>query len=331
MAPLPSPPLRGVLAPYGPTWPGHQLPSPVPRPTHVPAAHTASDFGSTPGLTAAPRPVPSGGSPLPRGMDTQSSDPDHLQPQASPSFTPSTEPYLPKHLLLGTPPCAPCQVTVSVGRLEPGLAPSHGGIQQTAPGTKHHPASPQRRSVLRRGALQSFTRHPTPQHHGRRSVFPSPSSGSPSIDQRISSATRITHALRPYPQCPCSVSSSPTAVSALPAAHMSFPLAGPSSQQDPGVELLTLSWSLGLSLRGTHLLSISPLRCPSLFRNGPASFWSAWWESHHRPSFLSKTPLNWENMGSEYNYAIRWKCIMCFLLHKCFICSNSFHLYNNPT
>lgn len=109
------------------------------------------------------------------------------------------------------------------------------------------------------------------------------------------------------------------------------PLTGPSSQQDPGVELLTPSWSLGLSLHGTHLLSISPLRCPSLFRNGPASFWSAWWESHHRPSFLSKIPPNWEDMGSEYNYAIYWKCIVCFLLYKCFICINLFHLYNNPT
>lgn len=40
------------------------------------------------------------------------------------------------------------------------MASSHSSIQQTAPGTKHHPVSPQRRSVLRRGALQSFTRHP---------------------------------------------------------------------------------------------------------------------------------------------------------------------------
>lgn len=68
------------------------------------------------------------------------------------------------------------------------MAPSHGGIQQAAPGTKHHPASPQRRSVLRRGALQSFTRHPPP-HHGRETACPSPSSASPSIDPPISSAT----------------------------------------------------------------------------------------------------------------------------------------------
>lgn len=221
-------------------------------------------------------------------MDTQHLDPDHLQPRTSPSSTPPTESYLPKHLLLGTPPCAPCQVTVSVRCLEPCLAPSHGSIQQTAPGTKHHPASPQRRSVLG-GALQSFTRPPstTP---WETECFPIPRPGSPSIDQPISSATRITHAFRPYPQCPCWVSSSPAAVSA----HMSAPLAGPSSPQVPGAELLIPFGSLGLLLRRTHLLSISPLRCPSLFRNGPASFWSAWWESHHKPQFPFKGSPNGE-------------------------------------
>lgn len=53
------------------------------------------------------------------------------------------------------------------------------------------------------------------------------------------------------------------------------PLTGPSSPQVPRTELLMPSWSLGLPLHGTHLLSMSPLLCPSLFRNGPASFWSA--------------------------------------------------------
>lgn len=60
-----------------------------------------------------------------------------------------------------------------------------------------------------------------------------------------------------------------------------------------------------------HLLSISPLRCPSLFRNGPASFWSAWWESHRRLSYLSKILTNWENMKSECNNAIHQIAIMC--------------------
>lgn len=61
----------GFPTPHQPTWPGHQPPSPGPRPRHVPAAHTAFGFGSAPGQTAAPQPVPSGGSLLPRGMDTE--------------------------------------------------------------------------------------------------------------------------------------------------------------------------------------------------------------------------------------------------------------------
>lgn len=67
----PCPDATGFLTPHDPTWPGHQPPFPVPRPTPVHAAHTAFDFGSAPGQTAAPRLAPSGGSLLPRGMDTQ--------------------------------------------------------------------------------------------------------------------------------------------------------------------------------------------------------------------------------------------------------------------
>lgn len=84
-SPTPHPP--GFLTPCDSTWLGHQPPSPVPRPTHVPAAHTASDFGSAPGQTAAHQPGPSGGSLLPKDTDTHSPDPDRLQPRASPSFT----------------------------------------------------------------------------------------------------------------------------------------------------------------------------------------------------------------------------------------------------
>lgn len=91
-----------------PTWPGHQLPSPVPRPTHVLAAHRASDFGSVPGWTAAPQPVPAEDSLSPRGKDTQHPDPNHGSSYTGAPSTPSTETYLPKHLLLGTPPGAPC-------------------------------------------------------------------------------------------------------------------------------------------------------------------------------------------------------------------------------
>lgn len=68
------------------------------------------------------------------------------------------------------------------------MAPSHGGIQQAAPGTKHCPAPPQRRSVLKGGALHSFIRPPTNTMRDRVLSFPH-LSGSPSIDQPISSAT----------------------------------------------------------------------------------------------------------------------------------------------
>lgn len=71
-----------------------------------------------------------------------------------------------------------------------------------------------------------------------------------------------------------------------------------------GLSSSSLLGPLNSSFQGTHLLSISPLRCPSFFRNGPASFWSAWWESHQRPSYHSKTLTNWENMESEYSNAI---------------------------
>lgn len=92
------PPLLPVFqTPHDPTSPGHQLPSPVPRPTHVPAAHTASDFGSAPGQTEAPHFVPSGGSLLPRGMDTQSPGPDH--PSHKPAL-PSSHPH--RHTFLST-------------------------------------------------------------------------------------------------------------------------------------------------------------------------------------------------------------------------------------
>lgn len=227
----------------------------------------------------------------PLGEWTQSPDPDHLQPCTCPSFTPSTEPYLPQQLLLGTPPCAPCQVTESVRRLEPGLAPSHGGIQQTAPDTKHHPASPQRRSVLRRGALQSFTRHPPPTPR-ETECFPIPLVWEPSIDQPISSATRITHALHPHLQCPCWVSSSPAAVSA----HMPSSLIGPSSPQVPGVETSSLLGPLpSPSVGPTCCLSLRSGTLPSSGMAQPVSGVPG--GKVIRPSSLSKTPPNWENMG----------------------------------
>lgn len=62
-----------------PTWPGRQLPSPVPRPILVLAAHRVSDFGSVPGQTVAPQPVPAGDSLSPSGKDTQ--NPDQKKPR----------------------------------------------------------------------------------------------------------------------------------------------------------------------------------------------------------------------------------------------------------
>lgn len=147
------------------------------------------------------------------------------------------------------------------------MAPSHGGIQQTAPGTKHHPASPQRRSVLRRCALQSFTRHPPPTPW-ETECFPSPLVWEPSIDQPISSATRITRALHPHLQCPCWVSSSPAAVSA----HMPSSLTGPSSPQVPGVEPSSLLGPLpSPSMGPTCCLSLHSGTLPSSGMAQPVS------------------------------------------------------------
>lgn len=67
------------------------------------------------------------------------------------------------------------------------MASSHSGIQKAAPGTKHCPAPPQRRYVLKRETLRWFMRPLPTQHHERQSVPPPPRS--PSIDQSISSAT----------------------------------------------------------------------------------------------------------------------------------------------
>lgn len=157
-----------------------------------------------------------------------------------------------------------------------------------------------------------------------------PSSRSPSIDQPISSATRITHALHPLPTVSlpgqllsrCCVSSTSSS-RALPHHWALIPIGS-------GVELLVPSWPLAPLLHGTRLLSISPLRCPSLFRNGPASFWSAWWESHHRPSSLSNFPT-----GRIWDQSIIMPftgCILCAThFAKCFTYINLFHLYNNPT
>lgn len=166
------------LSPHHLTWPGHQLLFPGPQPILVPAAHTASDSGPAPGQTAAPRPGPSGGSPFPEARDTQqlsqSTGAPVSQPASQPFLHPSphSQPYLPKHLLLGTPPCAPCQVTVFVGHLKPGQASSHSGIQQAAPGTKHYPASPQRKPVLG-GEHSKASEHPHPNIR-ETSAFPSP-------------------------------------------------------------------------------------------------------------------------------------------------------------
>ena len=139
--------------------------------------------------------------------------------------------------------------------------------------------------MLRRGALQSFTRHPPPSTMGDRQLSLPPRLGA---HRSIRPLSQPQGSLMPSTaiQCPCWVSCSPPAVSAPPTAHVPSP-------QVPGVECLIPSWLPVPPTPphcGTHLLSISPLRCPSLFKNGPASFWSAWWENHHRPNSLSKTP-----------------------------------------
>lgn len=68
------------------------------------------------------------------------------------------------------------------------MASSHSGIQKAAPGTKHCPTPPQRRSVLKRETLHHFMR-PHPNTNTTRDRCPLPPSRSPAIDQPINSAT----------------------------------------------------------------------------------------------------------------------------------------------
>lgn len=167
-----------LLTPYDPTCSGHQPPSPVPMPTHVPAAHTASDFGSAPGQTAAPRPVPSGGSLPPRGMDTQS----------LPQITHSPEPALPSpHLLSHTflsscslalrpvPPARSRYRSDAWSRAWP-PATVASSRQRQAPNTILPPPG---EGLCWRGKHHKASQDTHPQHHERRSALPSPSSGSP--------------------------------------------------------------------------------------------------------------------------------------------------------
>lgn len=172
----------------------------MPRPTHVPAARTASDFGSAPGQTAAPQPAPSGGSLLPRGHG-HSLDPDtsSLKP-ALPSPHPLSHTFL-STCSLALRPVPPARSRYRSDAWSRAWPPATvaSSRQRQAPNT----ILPLPEKVcVEEGSAPKLHKTP-PQYHGRQSAFPSPSSGSPSIDQPISSATRIAHAFRPYPQCPC--------------------------------------------------------------------------------------------------------------------------------
>lgn len=90
--------------------------------------------------------------------------------------------------------------------------------------------------MLRRGALQSFTRCPPPSTTGDRQLSHPPSLGA---HQSIRPLSQPQGSLLPSTaiQCPCWVSCSPPAVSAPPTAHVPSP-------QVPGVKCLIPSWPL---------------------------------------------------------------------------------------
>lgn len=184
------------------------------------------------------------------------------------------------------------------------MAPSHGGIQQTAPGTKHHPASPQRRSMLKRGALQSFTRHspPTP---WETECLPIPLVWELSIDQPISSATG----------------------SLVPSTPTYSVLAGSS----PLLLLCQLTCpppSLGLHPHRCQGLSPHPflVPCPpppgdppAVYLPTPVPFPLQEWPSQFLECLVEKSSQtqfsfqdfpHWQNMGSGYHNATHQMCIM---------------------